>query len=245
MNIKNIEELRINGYAVDAATGAVETRREPLPRWNHTHLGVISIDISDSKPARELIAAVVAAVEEPACLTGVSRTGPVLIFQIGGAYSYRVEPRDTEYGSPKAQHEFVFDGKPGALTISADSQLIDVAAFTWRNGRSPATVARSALPPIFADVSQRAFNAAGVFLRDHGHRWGPLVVPETDFEKRVREIAADRAAGIAENPIDEDEKIVAANPTLRMWDGTIGQIVSLARERLAARKATAEHQHGN
>jgi hypothetical protein len=53
----------------------------------------------------------------------------------------------------------------------------------------------------------------------------------------VKEIAAARAAGIVEAPVDADEQLIAGNPTLRATDGILGMLVELARKR---RKAAAE-----
>jgi hypothetical protein len=245
MSIKNRDTLRINGYSVTAA-GDIDCVREleadvvvngvhmsgsRRARYAHTHCAVIRLDVGDSKAAKEFAAKVVAAIDEPAALVGVGRSGTVLLFRTADkAYGVR---HDHE-----AQHEFVFDGKQCAFVATAAAgQFLDVGAFAWRDGRSPLTVARNSLPPLFSDISTRAYKAIDQLLPAHaGARWGSNVVPpESAFDRRVKEIAANRAAGIVAATVDDDERLVMAHPTALPTDGVFGQLVHAARQRLARR----------
>src|SRR5258707_8215601 len=148
---QTMDILRRNGYAVDTA-GMIEPYRrhqsdalvswdrgrpfQPL-RFGHTHLGVIRIETSDAK----LIAAVVAAVDEPGCLVGTSKAGAVLVFRIGLSY---------DFGGPQAAHEFDIGGKAGLF--ATDAQPLDVSAYAWLNERSPLNTPLMLLPPMHADI---------------------------------------------------------------------------------------------
>jgi hypothetical protein len=240
MSIKDRDQLRINGYSVDAA-GNIETLRESEPstaggpvtsrsRYAHEHCGFIRLDTGDSKFA----ARVVAAIDEPA-IVGTSRTGALMLFKIGPTYLVNAR---AGYERPQAEHSFVHDGKAGILTVTTGG-LVAVSDWSWKDGRSPLTTRHDELPILFPDVSQRAYDAVGALLREAGGRWGQLVIPESDFDRHVREIAAARAAGIPEPLVDDDERIVAANPQLGSHDGVFGSLISLARKRIAERKAAA------
>jgi hypothetical protein len=244
MNAKDRTQLLRNGYAIDAA-GAIECHREPMERWQHTHLSSIRLSVADTKAAAPLIAAVIAAVsEEPGTvLIGTSKTSVLLVFKVGRA-GYNV----AHFDGGNVVHELVHDGKPGLFYATADAEVtegftrvttaFDPGDYAWRENMSPTNTRRSDLAELWPDLSRRAYEAVGAFLHANGAgRWGPLVVPETAFEKSVREIAEKRAAGIVETPVDEFERTVAANPDLRPDDGIFGVIVSEARKRLAARAA--------
>jgi hypothetical protein len=237
---QTMEVLRRNGYAVDTAGNIEPYRRHPSDalvswdrgtpsrslRYGHQHLAVIRIDTSESK----LIDAVVAAVDEP-CLVGTNDAGAVLVFRVGPSYAVG--------GSLQAAEEFVTaDGKPGLFT-TADTSPLDVAAFTWRNERSPLNTPLMLLPPMYVDITQAASGAVGVFLRENGGRWGPAVLPESPMERLLREQAA-RGPAVEITPEEADEKLVAANPNLRPTDGTLGIRVSQARARIADRKQEAQ-----
>jgi hypothetical protein len=244
---QTMEILRRNGYAVDTAGMIEPYRRHPsdalvswdrgMPsralRYGHTHLGVIRIDTGESSQRAALIAAVVAAVDEPACLVGTSKASVVLVFRIGDSYEFQ-----TRQGSgipTQGAHEFVLDAKPGLFTATADAQPLDVAAYVWLNERSPLNTPHYALPPMHADISQSAFDAVGVFLRQNGGRFGPLALPETPLERIMREQAA--RGPVAEiTPEEADERLVAANPNLRPTDGVQGLLVDAARKRIEGRK---------
>jgi hypothetical protein len=232
MNAKDIIQLRQNSFAV-SADGHIETRREPDARWSATHLAVLRIDAP-----KEFTNKVLSALDEPAAIVGVSPTSTVALFKVidGGRYD-----RATYEHFRKEQHEdFVLNGKTqGLFTVTSAAQTIDPAGFVWKDGRSPITTHRDQLPQLFRDTQERFYAELERLLKEGGHRTGPLVVPETAFEKSVREIAEKRAAGIVETPVDEDERTVAANPDLRPDDGIFGVIVSEARKRIAARKAAA------
>jgi hypothetical protein len=239
---QTMDILRRNGFAVDTG-GMIEPYRRhasdaliswdrgtpsrPL-RFGHTHLGVIRIDANDSK----LIAAVVAAVDEPGCLVGTSKADAVLVFRIGLSYAFEV-------GSPpQAAHEFVTaDAKAGLFRT--DTQALDVAAYTWLNERSPLNTPLMLLPPMHADISWSAFDALRTFVEANGGRFGP-VPPEGPIERMLRERAERRAAGVVDEPEEtdeeKDERLVAANPDLRPTDGIRGLHVDAARKRIEARK---------
>jgi hypothetical protein len=237
--------LRRNGYAVDTA-GMIELDRhhssDALVSWDrgtpsralrygHQHLAVIQINTSDAK----LIDAVVAALDDEPCLVGANDAGAVLVFRVGPSYAVD--------SSPQAADEFVTaDGKPGLLTT--DAQAIDVAAYAWRHERSPLSTHLMLLPPMHADIVQAASGVVSVYLRQNGGRFGPLTLPESPFERRVRENRARIAAGVVdETPTPEeaaalaDEALVAAHPDIRPTDGVHGLAVDAARKRIEGRKA--------
>jgi hypothetical protein len=201
-------------------------------RWGHTHLGVIRIDTSDAK----LVDAVVTALDEPGALVGTKGTGAVFVFRIGDAYGFEV-------GTPtQAAHEFVTsDGKAGLFTSSGSALTVDVAAFTWKDGRSPLTVHVMLLPPMHLDVAQAACGAVSEYLRENGGRFGP-VPPEDPTQRMLREWRARRAAGVVDETPEEaaareDEALVVANPGLRPTDGIQGLHVDQARKRIEGREA--------
>jgi hypothetical protein len=235
-------EIKRNGYAVDTAGNIEPYRRHnsdalvswdrglvpsrPL-RYGHQHLAVIQINTSDSK----LIAAVIAAVDEPGCLVGTSKAGAVLLFRAGPGYGFEV-------GSPpQAAHEFVTsDGKAGLFTATAYAQSLDVTSWVWRDDRSPMNTHLMLLPPMYVDISQAAFDALGVYLRQTGGRLGPLTLPETPMERMLREYRA-RGPVVEITPEEADEALVVANPGLRPTDGILGLHVDAARKRIESREA--------
>jgi hypothetical protein len=246
---QTMEILKRQGYAVDT-DGMIEPYRRhesdalvswdrglvpsrPL-RYSHQHLAVIQINTNDSK----LVDAVVATVDEPGALVGISKDGAVLVFRIGDSgYGFEV-------GSPPAAaHEFVTsDGKAGLFTSTVNAEPLDVAAFSWKDGRSPLTVHVMLLPPMHLDVAQAACGAVSEYLRENGGRFGP-VPPEDPTQRMLREWRARRAAGVVDETPEEaaareDEALVAANPNLRPTDGLRGSHVDQARKRIEARAAT-------
>ncbi|HEX3912223.1 MAG TPA: hypothetical protein VHW71_01840 [Steroidobacteraceae bacterium] len=244
-----MEILRRNGYAVDTA-GRIETCRGgrpvpnslvPTPRWTHTHIAVVRIGISESPQCGALVAAVVAAVDEPGCLVGTGKDGAVLVFRISGD-SYAFEPR-YGYAPAQTEYEFMLDAKPGLFTTVGGP--LDVAAYTWLNERSPANTPLMLLPPIHTDISQSALYTLSTFVRANGGRFG-AEQPETLVERVTRERAERRAAGIlVDEPKETDEEaqaraddaLVAANPDLRPTDGSHALAVDAARKRIEGRKA--------
>jgi hypothetical protein len=101
-------------------------------------------------------------------------------------------------------------------------------------------VAHNALPPLFSDVSTRAYDAIDRLLPEYGGRCGSLIVAEAVIDHLIRKRKEREAAGIVETPVDEDEQLVAANPELLSSDSILGSLVTQARKRLAGRKAAAE-----
>lgn len=237
--------LRINGYGVNAA-GSIECVREldadivvngihmsgsRRGRYAHEHCAVIRLDVGDSKAAKEFAAKVVAAIEEPAALVGVGRSGSVLLFRVGASY-------DVEHAH-QAQHPFAFDGKQSAFVAAAAGQTLDVAAYQWKDGRSPLTVACAALPPLYSDISTRAYEALDGLLPAHGGRWGSVTEQEPVEVRVLRQFRERKAAGLVDAPVDEDARLVARHPMLRPTDGVLGQFVAAARQRLARRRESA------
>ena len=234
MNIKDISQLRRNGYAVDAE-GRIETHKTPQARWDFSHLAMIRIDIgSDSKIAKEFIAKVVAAdCIEPGAIVGVGRAGAVMIFKAAGALNVDSYPHFRR----EMREEFVLGDKDALFVATDKAELVDVAAYTWRDGRSPLTTRRDELPTLFLDNSTAVFETIKGLLPQHAGRVGPLVQPETALERIVRENAE---RGIAATPIDEDAELVAgADPNLQAGDGIFPMLIAEARKRIA-RKAAAE-----
>jgi hypothetical protein len=226
------DTLKANGYAVDAV-GNLETHREGA-RYKGSHLAVVRLDMRDSKTAREFAAKVVAAIDEPGAAHGVGRNGIILVFKIGD--SYNVEARQAQ-----AEHEFVFEGARCVFASTADAQTIDMGSYKWE--RSPLTVARDSLAPLYGSVAVAAYEAVEKLLPEYGGRFGPLVLPESFYDRAMRQQAEREAAGIAnEVPADPDELLVAANPGISIWDGPIGQNVALARTRIAERKEAARKE---
>jgi hypothetical protein len=246
MSIKDTNQLRTqllrNGYAVDT-DGNLNTRREPDGRWSHTHLAVIRIDAP-----KEFTSKVLAALDEPDAVVGVSPTSAVMLFRVddGGRYDASTHPFFRKEESSK----FVLDGKKECLfTVTSTAQKLDVAAFTWRDGRSPSTTHRGQLPPLFLDVQHFVNAAIAAVLREVGGRFGALIVEKSPMELRLEKARAERAAreaaGIVEEedtPESADEKLVAAHPDLRATDGPIGVLVHEARCRVDARNAAAREE---
>jgi hypothetical protein len=245
---QTMEILRRNGYAIDTA-GKIDPRRGgqpvpnaygPKPRWAHTHLAVVSILTSESSQRAALIAAVVAAVDEPGCLVGTGKDGAVLVFRISGD-SYAFEPR-YGYAPAQTEYEFMLDAKPGLFTTVGGP--LDVSAYVWSNERSPLSTPLMLLPPIHTDISQSALYALSDFVKANGGRFG-AEQPEGPIDRLVRERAERRAAGtLVDEPKETpeeaearaDDALVKANPDLRPTDGTQGLRVSQARARIAKRK---------
>jgi hypothetical protein len=241
MNTSN--QLRLNGYACGDDAGVIETRKTPHSRWDHARLGVIRIDIgSESKIAKDFIAKVLAAdCIEPGALVGVGRTGAIVIFKVAGTLNadnylhYRREARE----------EFVLSDKQCTFMATDTAQLIDLAAYgTWKDGRSPLTVHRDLLSPMFLDHSTAVLDAIKRLLPAAAGRMGMLVEPKLPWELKLEQSRAERAAraaaGISEEedtPESADEKLVAAHPDLRATDGPIGVLVHEARRRVDARKS--------
>jgi hypothetical protein len=240
---ETMEILKRQGYAV-SESGLVEVcrggRPAPMahggtPRWAHTHVAVVRLHVGESSQRAALIAAVVAAVDEPGALVGTGKDGAVLVFRIAGD-RYAFEARDG-YSPPAACHEFVLNEKSGLF--ATDASPLDVAAFVWKDDRSPLNTPVMLLPPIHVEIAQAAFDAVGVYLRENGGRFGPLVLPESQMEKMLREGRARIAAGpVDESPEAVDAALVAANPDLSQGDGHMGLAVHQARTRIAERKAT-------
>jgi hypothetical protein len=230
---KDRDQLIRNAYACDAA-GNLETRKNPDARWSFSHLAVLRIDAP-----KDFTNKVLSALDEPAAIVGVSSGSAVALFKVidGGRYDMATYPHFRK----DEREEFVLNGKTqGVFTVTSTPQTIDVAAFTWKDGRSPLTVRRDDLPQLFLDVQQRVYAELDRLLKEGGHRFGPLSAPETVLERMVRENAERRAAGIVETPVDEDEKLVAgADPNLRAGDGIFPMLVAEARKRLASRREAA------
>jgi hypothetical protein len=237
MNTKDRDQLIRNGYAVDT-DGNLNTRREPDGRWSHTHLAVIRIDAP-----KEFASKVFAAADEPAAIVGVSPNSAVMLFRVddGGRYDASTHP----FFRKELRHEFVLDGKKQCLFAETSAaQTIDVAAFTWLDGRSPSTTHRSQLPPLFLDVQHGVYAAIAALLKEVGGRFGALIVEKSPMELRLQKRREDIAAGIIvdEPPEDADEALVRKNPTLTAFDGSYGLLVAEARSRIADRREAAERE---
>jgi hypothetical protein len=102
---------------------------------------------------------------------GTGRAGALMLFKIGSTYS--VEAR-AGFDPPQADHAFVHDGKPGALTVTA-GRLVAVSDYTWKDGHSPLTTRRDELPILFPDVSLNGLlmPLSGSCMRaaEDGARW--------------------------------------------------------------------------
>jgi hypothetical protein len=253
-------QLLRGGYAVSAA-GVIECHRavngdtasgNVLARWRHTHLASIRLTV-DTKTAAALISAVFAAVsEEPGeILVGTSKTDVLLLFKLGSTYN--VEVRD---GWNTVQ-PFVYQDAGGLFFATADAKVttvgyttvdtaFNVGDYVWRADRSPLNTRLNDLAPLYPDISQRAYDAVGAFLRENGGRWGPLAIPKNRLELLIEQSRAERAARAAAGIVEEedtpesaDAKLVAAHPDLRATDGPIGVLVHEARRRVDARKEAA------
>jgi hypothetical protein len=245
-------QLTRNGFALNAAS-AIELRRGEhltLERHRHTHIACIRLTV-DTKNASALISAVIAAVsDEPGeILVGTSKIDVLLLFKLGRTYN--VEVRD----GGSTEHQFVFRDAAGLFFATSDAEVgtfprvstaFDPTGYTWRDNLSPLNTRRDALAPLYPDVSKRAYDAVGAFLRENGGRWGPLVIPKLPWELKLEQSRAERAARTAAGIVEEedtpesaDEKLVAANPDLRQTDGAYAGLVVAARARIADRKATA------
>jgi hypothetical protein len=241
MSIKTDQrtDLLRAGYSANEA-GHLETRREPDARWSATHLALIRIDAP-----KDFTIKVLAALDDPAAIVGVSVNGAVVLFRVddGGRYDAATYP----FFRKEERHEFVLlDGKTQCLFIvTSTAQTIDTSKFIWRDGRSPSTTHRNLLPELFLDVQQRVYDAVAALLKAEGNRFGLVVEPESVTEKWLREAREKKAAGLVdEPPTDPDEALVAANVGVSIWDGVLGQNVAMARTRIAE-KREAEKREAN
>ncbi|HWS68099.1 MAG TPA: hypothetical protein VN325_35450 [Steroidobacteraceae bacterium] len=221
----NTTTLRINGYGADS--GRIVCYRQPDYRFAHEQLGVIQITAP-----KDFAAKVVAALDyDPACLVGIGRDHTVVLFRTAKRNVY-------------AKHEFIFDGKQGSLLATVEGPPVDVSAYTWAGGRSPLSVARNALPPMFEDHIASMLAAVTEF----GGKLGTLPTA-ADLERdrknneRLEKLREEIAAGHwTPEAIEarEDEKLAASMPLdISMSDGILAQNVIGARKRIAMRKRQA------
>ena len=151
---KQTEQLRFNGYSVDSAGNLICNRvGETDRRYAHERTAVIRLDLErDAKPARELIARALRAVDEPRSLAGVARNGStILLFKCDDAEL--VEPSNRS-GTRQSEFRFEFQSESLTLTVGARGQVVGVADYRWQGDRSPLTVPRDSLPPLFDDIGE-------------------------------------------------------------------------------------------
>jgi hypothetical protein len=244
-NVKS--ELRVQGYGVNDA-GHIECRREPFSRYSHEHVALIRLNVGDSKAAKDFCGKVIAATDEPGALVGFGRTGAVILFRTNGTQSVEADAMPGR-ADRTPEHPFIFEGEQAAFIATSDRQTLDVGAFQWRDNRSPLTVPRANLPPLFSDISRRAYDAVGKLLPAHAGRWGKLptgaeIAAEQAATERLERIGREIAAGmhtpekIAER---EDDALVAEweGQDIAQSDGHHALQVLQARRRVAYRKRLA------
>ena len=90
----------------------------------------------------------------------------------------------------QAADEFVNGDAQARPVLRSDAQPLDVSAYVWSNERSPLNTPLLLLPPMFVDITQAAFGALTTYLQENGGRFGPLVIPETQMERMIREACA-------------------------------------------------------
>ena len=229
MDTKQI--LRTNGYAVDNS-GHIECHRTPVNRWAYSHVGVIRINAP-----KDFAAKIIAEVDQPGACIGVSKTGAVMVFRI-------YEQRTVGVGSGfnfEYVHPFMLGGAQCTLITASDGQTLDVAAFEWRD-RSPLTLHRDSLAPLFPDISRTAYEA----VTKHGGTWGkmPDSAAEAAREERYEKIRQEIADGLHTPEAiaaRADDELVAryAGIDLAAADGMSSIQVLNARKRVENRKRLA------
>jgi hypothetical protein len=233
-------KLRLLGYSANDA-GIICVREGE--RYAHERAGILKIEISrDTREARAIVDAVIAAIDEPRALLGRDkRGGVVMVFRLQmWINTSRVELA-------------LRSGEQIAITIGAENLAVELDAFTWQNSRPPTNVSRDSLPPLFPefmDIAQRVAEAAGALPAKEIER-----IRET--EARVAQFQADVAAGRVKLKTDaelaedaqarSDAELVAEwkGETVRPDDGGAARSVLAARARHAVRLSRAKDSESN
>lgn len=221
-------QLRLNGYSVNDA-GHIEcfrSKERGSNRYAHERCGIVRIDVSPGyRDARALVDRLIAAIDEPRALRGTARDGScVLLFRA------ELVSNETHKLALRATGELV------AITIGSEGQTVDVDAYSWLKGRSPADVSRDALPPLFADIGKAAVNAAYA----SGCAWVSQVEQERAADARM----ADIKSGKIKIPTEEERQAAEDDALVAQYQGVeFGRFDDLratvhgARYRVANRQA--------
>ena len=230
-NTKQI--LRLNGYSANDAGIVCDAGIE---RFKHERTGILRIEISrDTKDARALVDAVIAAIDEPRALLGRDRRGGVVML-------FRVEQIFSNAATDAiSREEFALrGGEELVITLASEGATVEPDAYTWIKGRSPLDISRDALPPLSQELGDIANDAAWTA--------GARSPEEFAREREADRYRADLASGkikvrteaeLAEHEqVRNDAAIVAANAGIEyIWtDGFAAQLVLEARTRHAARQ---------
>lgn len=236
-NTKQI--LRLNGYSANDSGIICDSGIE---RFKHERIGFLRITASrDTKPAQAVIAAILDAVDEPRALTGRDRRG------CGVIVLFRV---DEQFISDTGGFSLAMltnvslalrSGEEFTLSFSSKGATIDVDAFNWVKGRSPADVPRDSLPPLrlpdFAKIASDAAWAVGARFpielasEREADRYSAGLADGTIKVRTEAEVAEDIQA-------KDDAALVAAyeGADINPQDGNAGKQILDARYRHAARQ---------
>jgi hypothetical protein len=235
----NRTQLRQLGYGVDSDGNIVchrEVGRSNEHRYDHERCGVVRIDLErDTKPARDLIEKLIAAIDEPAALTGRDRRGgAVLLFRVISEHSNL--PYTAEGGISKLISR---GGELLTVTCASLGQTVDLDAYSWIKGRSPLDIRQSDLAVLFADIGQRCVDAA--------FKLGCADAP-TAAERAAAERRAKIAQGLKDGSIsptkyqdeqdERDREFLRKNADVGPFDSLWSTLENM-RQRLYARKRSA------
>jgi hypothetical protein len=218
--------LRLNGYSADDAGIICDSGIE---RFKHERTGILRIVISrDTKAARSLVDAVIAAVDEPRALLGRDRHGVVMLFRVD------------QHVSDTREAIALRDGEDFVISLTSAGQTVEPGAFTWAKGRSPLDISRDALPTLLPEFAKIASEAAFVA----GARSADVWIRERESERFSADVASGKIKVKTEAEFAEDRQarsdaaLVASYEGQELiWsDGYSAQLVLNARQRHAARQ---------
>jgi hypothetical protein len=239
MNRKDIDALRMNGYAVVderiACRAGVEARPYDPNSWRNvdagserfadTHLVAIVVDIL-SGDGRAIVDAILASADSPRALVGRKRNGSaVLLFKCPAGMT----------GANRLEHYGTHSGVRFTLSIVSEGATLVTEAYDWPKNRSPLEVERDRLPSLTLDVPvliTEAIKAAGCVSQS-------MIEQARQDETDSARYATMKIPSAAEEAELADLDLVRRfeGQHLTQWDGPMAQDVIRARRVVAARAA--------
>lgn len=205
--------LRELGYSSEdgrVITCHREVGRRNEHRYDHERCGVVRIDL-DTKSGRDLTEKLIAAIDEPAALIGRDRRGgAVMLFRVG-------EHSDLPHTADDGISRLITpDGELVTITYGSVDQMLDVGAWSWVKGRSPLDVRRSDLAVLFADIYQRAVDAA--FKLGCAHAPSAAQRAAAERVSKIKQGLADGTLKPTDRQAEEDDHFLAQNRDVGMGD---------------------------